>query len=103
MSSGFITRVERDKDEPYTVIFTTDDVEKYEVIQAECRRLIGHAKPMEKLKPCPRCGDAWLYERDDPKPYTINCKCGYAFFVPEWSETKEEAINAWNRRVESDV
>ena len=53
---------------------------------------------MEKLKPCPRCGDAWLYERDEPKPYTINCKCGYAFYVTEWSETKEEATAAWNRR-----
>lgn len=45
MASEFITRVERDKDEPYTVIFHTDDADKYKHIEYECRRMIGHEKP----------------------------------------------------------
>ena len=45
MASEFITRVERDKDEPYTVIFRTDDADKYKHIEDECRRMIGHEKP----------------------------------------------------------
>ena len=45
MTSEFITRVEREKDEPYTVIFRTDDADKYKHIEDECRKMIGHAKP----------------------------------------------------------
>ena len=48
MASEFITRVERDKDEPYTVIFRTDDADKYKHIEDECRKMIGHAKPTEQ-------------------------------------------------------
>lgn len=44
MASEFITRVERGKDEPYTVIFRTDDADKYKHIEDECRRMIGHEK-----------------------------------------------------------
>lgn len=43
--SGFITRIEREKEEPYTVIFTTDDHGKYLHIENECRIMIDHAKP----------------------------------------------------------
>lgn len=68
------------------------------IMNEDLRLDVEKVSAMEKLKPCPRCGDAWLYERDEPKPYTINCKCGYAFYVTEWSETKEEATAAWNRR-----
>lgn len=48
MASEFITRVERDKDEPYTIIFRTDDADKYKHIENECRKMIGHAKPTEQ-------------------------------------------------------
>lgn len=44
MSSSFITRIEREKEEPYIVIFTTDDHDKYRHIEDECRKMIGHAK-----------------------------------------------------------
>ena len=47
MSSGFITRVEHDKDEPYTVIFTTDDERKYKAIEDACRGAIGHGKKID--------------------------------------------------------
>lgn len=43
--SGFVTRVEPEKEEPFTVIFTTDDHGKYMHIENECRKMIGHAKP----------------------------------------------------------
>lgn len=45
MPSEFITRVEHEKEEPYTVIFKTDDADKYKQIEDECRKMIGHAKP----------------------------------------------------------
>lgn len=55
MASEFITRVERDKDEPYTVIFRTDDEDKYKHIEDECRRMIGHEKPTVDAVPVVRC------------------------------------------------
>ena len=57
MSSSFITRIEREKDEPYTVIFTTDDFDKYRHIEDECRKMIGHAKPTVDAVPVVRCKD----------------------------------------------
>ena len=42
--SSFVTRVEREKEEPFTVIFTTDEHSKYIHIENECRKMIGHAK-----------------------------------------------------------
>lgn len=45
MASGFITRIEREKAEPYTVIFETDDESKYRHIENECRKMIDHKKP----------------------------------------------------------
>lgn len=61
MASEFITRVERDKDEPYTVIFHTDDADKYKHIEDECRKMIGHAKPTKQptvdAVPVVRCRD----------------------------------------------
>lgn len=60
---------------------------------------------MTKLKPCPKCKDSWLYEftdRDNKHHfgYTVNCKCGYAWQESFWKATKEEATEAWNRKVE---
>ncbi len=63
MTSEFITRVERDKDEPYTVIFRTDDADKYKHIEDECRRMIGHEKQTVDAVPVVRC---------------VNCKYCYA-------------------------
>lgn len=54
MSSSFITHIEREKHEPYTVIFTTDDHDKYRHIEDECRKMIGHAKPMTNADKCIR-------------------------------------------------
>lgn len=57
MASEFITRVERGKDEPYTVIFRTDDADKYKHIEDECRRMIGHEKPTVDAVQVVRCKD----------------------------------------------
>ena len=57
MSSSFVTRIEQEKDEPYTVIFTTDDHDKYRHIEDECRKMIGHAKPTVDAVPVVRCRD----------------------------------------------
>lgn len=38
--SGFITRIEPGKEEPYTVIFTTADPDKYHHIKNECRKMV---------------------------------------------------------------
>ena len=54
MSSSFVTRIEQEKDEPYTVIFTTDDHDKYRHIEDECRKMIGHAKPTVDAVPVVR-------------------------------------------------
>lgn len=48
MGSSFITRIERGDCEEYTVIFKTDDEEKYVHIENECRKMIGHTKPKEE-------------------------------------------------------
>lgn len=57
MASEFITRVEHGKDEPYTVIFRTDDADKYKHIEDECRRMIGHEKPTVDAVKVVRCKD----------------------------------------------
>lgn len=57
MPSEFITRVEHEKEEPYTVIFKTDDADKYKQIEDECRKMIGHAKPTVDAVPVVRCKD----------------------------------------------
>lgn len=68
MASEFITRVEHDKDEPYTVIFRTDDADKYKHIEDECRRMIGHKKPTVDAVPVvrkPIRGYEGMYEVDN--------------------------------------
>ena len=61
MASEFITRVEHEKDEPYTVIFRTDDADKYKHIEDECRRMIGHEKPTVDAVPVVRCKECKHY------------------------------------------
>ena len=55
---------------------------------------------MEKLKPCPFCGgEACILEICGyDMPFEVFCGCGgrVAYY-----ETKEEAIDAWNRRAAS--
>lgn len=63
MASEFITRVEHDKDEPYTVIFRTDDADKYKYIEDECRRMIGHEMPTVDAVPVVRCKDCAYWDR----------------------------------------
>lgn len=78
MASEFITRVERDKDEPYTVIFRTDDADKYKHIEDECRRMIGHVKPTVDAVPVVRCGEC-----EHRKPPTDYCEKLCKAYVPD--------------------
>lgn len=57
---------------------------------------------MAELKKCPFCGGEAVLEElehDDYKEYLVYC-CECSGMVEEWRKTKEEAIEAWNRRVE---
>ena len=57
---------------------------------------------MGELKPCPFCYDTWLYYSDmNIFKWKVNCECGYAWDNSTWEDTKEEAIEAWNRRVDN--
>lgn len=63
---------------------------------------------METLKPCPRCHDAWIYASVgdygsgyENHGYRVNCRCGYAWALVDWSKTKETAVQEWNRRVDN--
>ena len=55
---------------------------------------------MEELKPCPFCGgEAKVFGNYDDSEYHANCtnnECGCCWV--NYYETKEEAIEAWNRR-----
>lgn len=62
---------------------------------------------MIKLKPCPVCGDAWIYvSKNDycsgyeAYGYSVNCKCGFNPKRYGWHNTKGMAIVAWNEAVE---
>lgn len=61
----------------------------------------------EKLKPCPFCGGkSWVLKipNESNKKYVVVCKdddCGAS--LGNYSETREEAINAWNKRAKSYV
>ena len=59
---------------------------------------------MEKLKPCPFCGGEasidWGYHLYGP-PVTYNVECRRCTAKIEYPyDSEEEAIKAWNRRVE---
>lgn len=61
---------------------------------------------MKKLKPCPRCGvlpklgyacgEYFVYGEDEDCPY-----CGIVFC--EMHSSKEQEIEAWNRRADGDA
>lgn len=58
---------------------------------------------MAELKKCPFCGGEAVLEEleydDKYKEYLVYC-CECSGMVEKWRKTKEEAIEAWNRRVE---
>lgn len=60
---------------------------------------------MVDLKPCPKCGDAWVYCNFEDSPYIshmfrIDCKCHYALYNSVWCKNSRSAIKAWNTRME---
>lgn len=63
---------------------------------------------MSELKPCPKCGGAWIYALIEDCTsgyelygYRVNCKCGWAWTtLPKWFTSEEQAIEEWNRRAD---
>lgn len=52
----------------------------------------------DELKPCPFCGGHAIIDGCDDTPWSVICKeCNASI---GYKETKEEAIEAWNRRIE---
>lgn len=70
--------------------------------------------PEIKLKPCPFCGGKAEICKDNYNNYLVSCCCGVIMgveledgceLVDGWRatfNTMEEAIEAWNRRIEND-
>ncbi len=58
---------------------------------------------MDKLKPCPFCGNEEVgicYDSWDEEYYGVKCLiCGGSIYPDK--ETEEEAIEAWNKRAET--
>ena len=59
-----------------------------------------------ELKLCPYCKSAEVfygeYDTFSDTPfggYKIRCKCGYAYRKSVWCDSANEAIEAWNRRI----
>ena len=59
-----------------------------------------------KIKHCPHCHDAWMYVSDgdycsgyESDGYRVECRCHWAWKQIGWQQTKEEAIEKWNRKV----
>ena len=61
-------------------------------------------KERDELKPCPFCGRKAILRRDSHGCY-IGCENGMCSVLPTtwYYETEEEAITAWNRRVNDDA
>ena len=52
----------------------------------------------DKLKPCPFCGGTPIVSGCDDTLWSVICKkCAASI---DYNETKQEAIEAWNRRVQ---
>lgn len=52
---------------------------------------------------CPFCGSDYPFlvkSVGEDRPYSILCECGGRV---GWFETKEEAVEAWNRRVDTNA
>ena len=61
---------------------------------------------MIELELCPYCKSAEVFYSDydtfSDGPfggYKITCKCGYAYRKSVWRDNANEAIEAWNRRI----
>ena len=56
--------------------------------------------PYQKLKPCPFCGGtAKVYQEDKDNEFTHRVKCNECWCSVSGVTNKQEAIDAWNRRV----
>ena len=52
----------------------------------------------DKLKPCPFCGGHAIIDGCDDTLWSVICKkCAASI---DYNETKQDAIEAWNRRIE---
>ena len=65
----------------------------------------NNLRDIEKLKPCPFCGgDAEIrmntFGDSEVGYYRAVCFGKEAHCLDHWSDTREEAIEIWNRRVE---
>lgn len=57
----------------------------------------------DKLKPCPCCGGDAVIEINASTSFRISCRNIYSCGVLQhWFDTLDEAIEAWNRRVDND-
>lgn len=63
----------------------------------------------KNLKPCPKCGEAWLQEYcygfswELYSYYKVNCICGYAWAISKREETMGEAVKSWNELIDDEV
>ena len=53
-------------------------------------------KHKEKLKPCPFCGGKPIVDKNQNSVYCADCHMG-----TPWTDSIEDAINTWNRRVDN--
>ena len=85
-------------------IYNDDKTAKENAIKAWNRRADNY-----KLKPCPKCGGAWIYALIEDCTsgyelygYRVNCKCGWAWTtLPKWFTSEEQAIEEWNERADN--
>ena len=59
----------------------------------------------EKLKPCPFCGSKWTQVRYSNNPFDKNryrAECTDCYAVTKACNNEQDAIEAWNRRAESE-
>lgn len=59
-----------------------------------------------ELKPCPYCKTIWIYasvgdygSAYEARGFRVDCQCNFAWTAITWQKTEQEAIEAWNRRV----
>ena len=88
IGSGFMTHVQGQR--CFEIHFQTDSREKYVAVQDECRRQMGHAKPVADVRPVVLCRDCRYYEND----------CGWCNYIDQdrdqldWcsrADTREES------------
>lgn len=55
---------------------------------------------MVELKPCPFCGGNAVVDMDESWYWEYKAYCALCGVSMEYFETKKEAVEAWNRRVD---